>query len=139
MGVFVILGIIFGSFLVLMGLSCCIFGFRPFGVASGSCAACCQSSIGNVVKGSCFAIMTCLSMRGCFVALIIIGLLVLIGIGIYLMINAEWFQSACSWVKNIPSSFGIKASTEVFQYAYSRTKKILFSNRTINTKGFLHL
>ena len=95
----VILGIILGSLLVLMGLTCCILGFRPVGIAGGSCAACCQSIIGNVVKGSCFAIMTCLAMRGCFIALIIVGLLTLIGIGIYLMINSEWFQSACTWIK----------------------------------------
>ena len=83
----IVLALVLGSFAVLVGLSCCIFGFRPIGVAAGSCAACCQSVIGNVVKGSCFAIATCLAMRGCFIALIIVGLLVLVGVGIYLLIN----------------------------------------------------
>ncbi len=138
MGVFVILAIIFGTLLVLMSLSCMLFGFRSVGVAAGSCAACCQSIIGNVVKGSCFAIMTCLAMRGCFIALLIVGLLVLIGVGIYLMINSEWFQSACNWVKSTSPSFGIKGSSEVFKYAYSWTTKIAFSNYTNNSKGFLH-
>ena len=138
MGVFVILAIIFGTLLVLMSLSCMLFGFRSVGVAAGSCAACCQSIIGNVVKGRSFAIMTCLAMRGLFIALLIVGLLVLIGVGIYLMINSEWFQSACNWVKSISSSFGIKGSSEVFKYAYSWTTKIVFSNYTNHSKGFLH-
>ena len=129
----VILGIILGSLLVLMGLTCCILGFRPVGVAGGSCAACCQSIIGNVV--------TCLAMRGCFIALIIVGLLTLIGIGIYLMINSEWFQSACTWIKNIPSTVGIKASSQAFieqlQNYHSWTKKIEGSKNTNKIKGFL--
>ncbi len=141
MEMIVILGIILGSLLVLMGLTCCILGFRPVGVAGGSCAACCQSIIGNVVKGSCFAIMTCLAMRGCFIALIIVGLLTLIGIGIYLMINSEWFQSACTWIKNIPSTVGIKASSQAFieqlQNYHSWTKKIEDSKNTNKIKGFL--
>ena len=141
MEMIVILGIILGSLLVLMGLTCCILGFRPVGVAGGSCAACCQSIIGNVVKGSCFAIMTCLAMRGCFIALIIVGLLTLIGIGICLMINSEWFQSACTWIKNIPSTVGIKASSQAFieqlQNYHSWTKKIEDSKNTNKIKGFL--
>ena len=87
-----ILAIVIGSFAILVGLSVCLFGFRPVGVAAGSCAACCQSIIGNVVKGSCFAMMTCLAMRGVFIALIKIGLLVLAGVGIYLMINSQWLE-----------------------------------------------
>ncbi len=93
MAILVILAIILGGIIFLLGLSSCIFGFRPIGVAANSCAACCQSCIGNVAKGSCFAIMTCLGMRGCFIAFIIIGLLILAGVGIYCLVTSEWFQS----------------------------------------------
>ena len=137
----VILALVLGSFIVLVGLSVCIFGFRPIGVAAGSCAACCQSVIGNVVKGSCFAIMTCLAMRGCFIALIIVGLLVLAGVGIYLLINSEWLESACDWVRNILSSADLKASStlveEQFRYAYRWARNVSFSKGFNSTKGFL--
>ena len=87
MEVIVIIGLVVGGIIFLLGLSCCIFGFGPVGVAASSCAACCQSCIGNVVSGSCFAILTSLGMRGCFVGMIIIGLLILIGFGIYYLIE----------------------------------------------------
>ena len=138
----VILALVLGSFALLIGLSCCLFGFRPVGVAAGSCAACCQSAIGNVVKGSCFAIATCLAMRGCFIALIIIGLLVLAGVGIYLLINSEWLDSACDWVQNFISSSGLKASSTLveaqFRYAYRWARNASFSKSLNATKGFLH-
>ena len=67
-----VFALVLGSFEILIGLSCCLFGFRPIGVAAGSCAACCQSAIGNVVKGSCFAIATYLAMKGFFIALFFI-------------------------------------------------------------------
>ena len=137
----IVLALVLGSFAVLVGLSCCIFGFRPIGVAAGSCAACCQSVIGNVVKGSCFAIATCLAMRGCFIALIIVGLLVLAGVGIYLMINSEWFESFIDWVQDIVSSIGLKTSSitveEKFRYAYEWVRNVSFSNGFNTTKGFL--
>ena len=91
MEVLVIIGLVVGGIIFLLGLCCCIFGFHPVGVAASSCAACCQSCIGNVVAGSCFAIMTSLGMRGCFVVMIILGLLILIGIGIYLLIQSDVF------------------------------------------------
>ena len=99
----IVVGIVIGVIILFTGLSCCIFGFRTLGVAAGSCAACCQSAIGNVVKGSCFALMTCLAMRGCFMALIIIGLIVLGIFGIYAMINSvgELFQYFGEWAKNL--------------------------------------
>ena len=149
-----ILALVLGSFAVLIGLTIYIWGFRPIGIAAGSCAACCQSAIGNVVKGSCFAIMTCLAMRGYFIALTIVGLLILTGVGIYLLINSHWFKSACDWVQNIVSSKDHKASPiimeEKFRNVYSRIRNISFSNglsriRNISfsnglnsTKGFLH-
>ena len=140
-----ILALVLGSLTLLIGRSVCIFGFRPVGVAAGSCAACCQSAIGNVVKGSCFALMTCLAMRGCFIALIVIGVLVLVAVGIYLMINSEWFNSACAWVRSIPSSVSLKASTltvrEQLRYAYDLARNATFSlsNGGNITKGFLQL
>ena len=105
MEIIAIIGIVIGSIILLTGLCCCIFGFRILGVAGGSCAACLQSTIGNVVKGSCFAIMTCLGMKGCFIAMIIIGLIVLIIFGIYEMINSEWFQNIIEWFENAGDSF----------------------------------
>ena len=141
----VILALVLGSLTLLIGISVCIFGFRPVGVAAGSCAACCQSAIGNVVKGSCFALMTCLAMRGCFIALISIGVLVLAAVGIYLLINSEWFYSACAWVSSIPSSVSLKASSitvrEQLRYAYDLARNATFSlsNGGNITKGFLQL
>ena len=141
MHIIVILAIILGSLILLLGISCCIFGFRQVGVAAGSCAACCQSIIGNVVKGSWFAIMTCLGMRGCFIALIIIGLLVLSVIGIYFLVNSEWFQSVIQWFKDIPKLFNsITAtinSTDAFQYFYTWPNNISFTNNTKQANGFL--
>ena len=93
----IIIGIIIGSIILLLGLSCIIFGFRNVGVAAGSCAAYTQSLIGNVVRGSCFTIMTCLGMRGCFILMIIIGIIILISFGIYYMIKSEWFQDIQNW------------------------------------------
>ena len=101
METFTIIVIVLGSMLLLLGLSCYLIGFRTLGVAANSLASCCQSCIGNVVKGSCFAIMTCLAMRGCFILIAVLGLILLASIGIYLMINSEWFESACNWVKNL--------------------------------------
>ena len=112
MSLIIIIGIIIAAIIFLIGLSCYIFGFRSVGVAAGSCAASCQSCIGNVVKGSCFAIMTSLGMRGCFVIMIVIGIVALASFGIYSIITSEWFQhiinwfgdsfnDAYDWVKNI--------------------------------------
>ena len=98
-------GIVIGAIILLTGLSCCIFGFRTVGVAAGSCAACCQSAIGNVVRGSCFALMTSLAMRGCFIAMIVIGLIALAIFGIYAMINSEWFQEALDWFQKVGAWF----------------------------------
>ena len=103
MELIVIIVTLLGAIIFLLGISCYLFGFTPVGVAANSCAACCQSIIGNVVKGSCFAIMTCLAMRGCFIALIILGLLVLAGVGIYFMVNSDWFRGICDWIQNITS------------------------------------
>ena len=142
MEVLVILAIVLGSLMLIIGLSCCIFGFRRVGVAFGSCAACCQSAIGNVVEGSCFAKMTCLGMKGCFIRLIIVGLLVLLGIGIYLMINSEWFQFAWIWVKYFFSSLCLKVISmivkEHFKYAYIWAGHNSFSKDVNNNKRFLH-
>ena len=101
MEVILIVGIIIGSILLCIGLLCTLIGFRPIGIAAGSCAACIQSFIGLVAKGSWFAIMNCLAMKGCFIIMIVIGLLILLGIGIYLMINSEWFQEFIEWVKEV--------------------------------------
>jgi len=121
MEVILIVGIVIAAIILFIGLSCCIIGFHPVGVAAGSLAACCQSLIGNVVKGSCFAIMTCLSMRGCFIAMIIIGALALVGFGIYAMVTSEWFQQlanvgeslqeAYDWAKNVTSKSSKKFLT----------------------------
>ena len=121
MEVILIVGIVISAIILFIGLSCCIIGFHPVGVAAGSLAACCQSLIGNVVKGSCFAIMTCLSMRGCFIAMIIIGALALVGFGIYAMVTSEWFQQlanvgeslqeAYDWAKNVTSKSSKKFLT----------------------------
>ena len=100
MELIVIIIAVVGGIILLLGILCCIFGFTPVGVAANSCAACCQSVIGNVVKGSCFAIMTCLAMRGFFKAMIIVGLLVLAGVGIYYMINSDWFQGIYEWIQD---------------------------------------
>ena len=105
----VTLAIVFGAVLFLLGLACCICGFTPVGIAAHSVAACCQSIIGNVVKGSCFAIMTCLAMRGCFILILVLGLLVMFSVGIYLMINSEWFQSICIYIINNFSSSAVKS------------------------------
>ena len=141
MHIIVILAIILGSLILLLGISCCIFGFRTVGVAAGSCAACCQSVIGNVVKGSWFAIMTCLGMKGCFIALIIIGVLVLSGIGIYFLVNSEWFQSVIQWFKDIPNLFNsitsTNNSTKGFQYFYAWPSNNSFINNVKQTNGFL--
>ena len=104
MEAFIVIAIVLGSLLLLLGISCYLFGFRSIGIAAHSFASCCQSLIGNVVKGSCFAIMTCLGMRGCFVLMAVIGVVTLVSIGIYLLINSEWIQSSCNWVKNFFSS-----------------------------------
>ena len=136
-----VLALVIGSFFVLVGLSCCLFGFRPIGVAANSCAASCQSVIGNAVKGSCFDIATCLAMRGCFIAFTIIGLLVLAGVGIYLLLNSEWLESACDWVQNFVSSVELKASStiaeEQFRYAFGLARNVSFSKGFKATKGFL--
>ena len=107
MEVFVIILIAVGSFLLLLGLSCYLIGFRSIGIAANSLASCCQSFIGNVAKGSCFAIMTCLGMRGCFILMAALGVIILASIGIYLMINSDWFEEFCNWVKNLFNSEAI--------------------------------
>ena len=136
-----ILAIVIGSFAILVGLSVCLFGFRPVGVAAGSCAACCQSIIGNVVKGSCFALMTCLAMRGVFIALIKIGLLVLAGVGIYLMLNSKWLESAYDWVKDFASSLGHKTSSitveKQLRDTYGWFRNVSLTKCFNTTKGFL--
>ena len=109
----IIILIIISAIILFIGLSCLIFGFHPVGVSAGSFAACCQSLIGNVAKGSCFAIMTCLSMRGFFIAMIVIGALALACLGIYALATSDCFQKlesvgesfedAYNWVKNITS------------------------------------
>ena len=133
--------VIIGSLTTLIGLICLALGFRYRGVAANSCAACCQSVIGNVVKGSCFAIMTCLAMRGCFIALVIIGLLILASVGIYLMINSEWFDSACDWIKSIPNSIGLTASVitmkERISYTYGLASNTSIFDGRNTPKGFL--
>ena len=63
----ILIGIIIGLILLLLGLFCRIFGFRTVGVEEGSRAACYQSSMGNVDKGSWFAT---LAMKGVFVKMI---------------------------------------------------------------------
>jgi len=98
MEVILLIIIVLGSFLLLFGICCIIFGFRTFGIAARSCASCCQSIIGNVVKGSCFAIMTSLGMRGCFILIIILGLLMLIFVCIYYVISSPWFTNFCDWI-----------------------------------------
>ena len=100
MEVFIIIAIILGSFLLLLGLTCYFVGFRPIGIAANSFASCCQSFIGNVIKGSCFAILTSLGMRGCFILIIVLGVLILVGIGIYLLISSGWIQTAYNSTKN---------------------------------------
>ena len=119
MGALIIIGILIGIIFLVIGISCCIFGFRPVGIAANSCAACCQSSIGNVVKGSCFAIMTCLGMKGCFIAMIIIGLILLVIMGIYFMINSEWFQNFIEWCKDDIELF--KREIESIKKIFSET------------------
>ena len=129
----VILAIVIGSLLLLTGICCCAFGFRQSGVAAESCAACCQSSIGNVVKGSCFAIMTCMAMRGCFLALAIIGAATLVGVGIYLIVTSDWFESTFDSFVNFFSSFSFNAT-----FTMDKEQIIHSFNLTLNessTKG----
>ena len=118
MGVILIIIIVLGSFLFILGLSCVIFGFRTVGVAANSCASCCQSIIGNVVKGSCFAIMTCLGMRGCFILMMILGLLILIIVGIYSMIKSQWFENLCDRINDLWSHVSdfISLIVNIFHY-----------------------
>ena len=104
MEVFIIIALVVGSCLLLLGLGCYLLGFRSIGIASHSIASCCQSFIGNVVRGSCFAIMTCLGMRDFFILMAIVGLVVLSCIVIYLIINSGWLQSFCNWIKNFFNS-----------------------------------
>ena len=101
MGNIIIIILVISVLILLTGLFCFILGFRVIGVAAYSCAACWQSSIGNVVRGSCFAIITSLGMKGCFIAMIIIGIIVLVIIGIDFMINSEWFQNVIEWFQNV--------------------------------------
>jgi predicted PurR-regulated permease PerM len=56
--------------------------------------------------------MTSLAMRGCFIAMIVIGLIALAIFGIYAMINSEWFQEALhcfqkvgAWFSNVGEWF----------------------------------
>ena len=98
MEVIAIIAIVLGSFFLLFGLCCCLIGFRGYGVADGSCAACCQSSIGNVNAGSCFAVLTCLGMKRCFILMILIGLIILISIGIYYLIEYELIRNAYYYI-----------------------------------------
>ena len=123
MEVIAIIAIIIGCIILLLGLSCWIFGFRTVGVAAESCAAYYQSTIGNVVKGSCFDLMTSLGMKGCFVLLIIIGMIILIIVGAYYTVQ---------WFKHVPSSNSSNNtmpinSTEQFQYAYEWFLNISFN------------
>ena len=102
MALLITIGIIIGVIILIVGLTGRIVGFRTIGVAAGSCAASIQSCIGNVAKRSCFAIMTCLGMRGCFKIMIIIGIIILLIFGIYILISSDWFKYAISWInKNI--------------------------------------
>ena len=98
---FIIILIIIAAVIFLIGLSCYLIGFRTMGIVDGSCAACCQSIIGNVVAGSCFAILTSLGMKGCFIAMIVIGIVALAILGIYALINSQWFHDVIAWFKSL--------------------------------------
>ena len=101
----IIIGIIIAAIIFLIGLSCYLFGFRTIGVAAGSCAAFCQSLIGNVVRGSYFAIMTCLGMTGCFIKMMVIGIVALVCFIIYFIITSEWGNKIIAWFESIGGSF----------------------------------
>ena len=116
MEVFIIIAIIVGSIIFLLGLFAFIFGFTYIGIAGHSCASCCQSLIGNVVAGSCFAIMTSLGMKGCFIIMIIIGLLILLSIGIYYLINSGWIQDSYYSVKEFFSNINLPDFNEFFNW-----------------------
>lgn len=58
-GAGIVLLVCFGSILLCAIVGA--LGFRPAGVFAGSCASAWQSAIGNVVKGSCFAIVQSLA------------------------------------------------------------------------------
>ena len=130
MELIIIIIIIIAAIIFLFGLSCCIFGFRTVGVAAGSCAACCQSTIGNVVKGSCFAIMTSLGMRGCFVIMIIVGIVVLAYFGIYSIINSEWLQDVIDWFEKFGDSF--KDAFDWVKNIFSKAENKFLSSHIID-------
>lgn len=85
-GVGVVLLVCFGSILLcaLLGL----LGFRSAGIAAGSCASACQSAIGNVAAGSCFALAQSLGATGALVQWacvpIIVAAATIIGLVYYL-------------------------------------------------------
>jgi len=70
----IILGAIAGGaiiFALLLPIVLLILGFTSSGVLAGSFAACCQSSIGNVVAGSCFAVTQSVAAGGCHPVILI--------------------------------------------------------------------
>ena len=98
---FIIIGIIIAAIIFIIGISCYLCGFQTVGVAAGSCADSIQSIIGNVVAGSWFAILTCLGMKGRFIAMIVIGIVALAIFGIYALINSHWFHEVIAWFKGV--------------------------------------
>ena len=123
--VFVIIGIIIAAIIFLIGLSCYLCGFKTIGVATGSCAACCQSIIGNVVAGSCFAILTSLGMKGCFYAMIVIGIVALAIFGIYAFINSQLFHDVIAWFKSVGVS--IEDAYDWVKNLFSKSKNKFLS------------
>ena len=70
---------------VVMGASLpMLFGFRGVGIAARSIASLFQKVIGNVVKGSWFALLTSLGMRGVFPQIVTVGGII-VGIGMGLL------------------------------------------------------
>ena len=84
----------------------------------------------NVVKGSCFAIMTSLGMRGCFVIMIIVGLVILAYFGIHSLINSEWFQDVIDWFEKFGDSF--KDAYDWVKNVFSKTENKFLSFHIID-------
>lgn len=60
----------------------CVLGFTCWGIMAGSAAACCQSSIGDVPKGSCFACCQSIGAGGGMICILCTACMVGVPIGI---------------------------------------------------------
>lgn len=92
----------FGSMLFCCMLSCLLscLGFEEAGVAAGSCAAAHQSVIGNVAKGTWFALAQSLGatrLLCTWAGLAAIGVIATIVYLVYSNMNKDDFDSAVQW------------------------------------------